>query len=91
MSRLDEIITDCQKTPEIPEPENFNPTYSYTYVGEHYSRDGDASQSSYNKQFTSTEFAVNVTEAISNAHRVGLSNKDIAEVLSKILEEVRTK
>jgi len=87
--KLDELIDEYQKDIEVPEDNE--PTY--TYVGEYFQPHSYSSDnhSSYNKQFTSTEFAVNITEAISNAHRVGLSNKDIAEVLSKILDEVRSK
>ena len=83
--KLDELIDEYQKDIEVPEDND--PTY--TYVGEHYEPNNNNNE--YNKQFTSTEFAVNITEAISNAHRIGLSNKDITEVLSKILDEVRSK
>jgi hypothetical protein len=60
---------------------------SYTYVGEHY--DSLPRDAHWTKQFASTEFAVNVTEAISYAVRDGLTNSDVAVVLDKILSEVK--
>ena len=73
-----EEITTANKDTEV-----------YTYLGEHY--DEVSSDKHWAKQFTSTEFAVKITEAISYAVRDGLDNKGIAEVLSKILEEVRSR
>ena len=62
-------------------------SFSYTYTGEHY--DHIPSDSHWTKQFISTELAVNVTEAVSQAVRDGLDNKGVAVVLSKILSEVK--
>ena len=62
-------------------------SFSYTYTGEHY--DHIPSDSHWTKQFISTELAVNVTEAVSQAVRDGLDHKGGAVVLGKILSEVK--
>jgi hypothetical protein len=74
-------------TPQPTEPCAPIDEHSYTYVGEHY--DTIPRDAHWTKQFASTEFAVNVTEAISYAVRDGLDNSDVAAVLGKILSEVK--
>ena len=87
---IEEIIEHFNSEAHTEEQTTANKdTEVYTYMGEHY--DEASSDKHWVKQFTSTELAVNITEAISYAVRDGLDNKGIAEVLSKILEEVRSR
>ena len=92
MDSLDNIIekfnTEVDNIKVNPKPNVIDSiTYSYTYTGEHY--DTLPRDEHWTKQFVSTELAVNITSAVSEAVRDGLDNKDVAVVLGKILNEVK--
>ena len=88
---LDEIIEQFNTEVSNIKPKESiytaSSSFSYTYTGEHY--DTIPRDSHWTKQFVSTELAVNVTEAVSQAVRDGLDNSDVAVVLGKILSEVK--
>jgi hypothetical protein len=82
---LDNIIDEFNTKEETIKREL--PNYTYTYTGEHY----DYIPFSYSSTFSSTQLAVDVTSAISDAVKNGLDNKSIAEVLKALLQEVRNR
>jgi len=82
---LDTIIDEFNTKTEDVKREQ--PSYSYTYTGEHY----DQVPIPWSHTFSSTQFAVSVTSAISDAAKNGLDNKSIAEVLKALLQEVQNR
>ena len=81
---LDSIIDEFNTKVEDTKRET-QPSYGYTYTGEHY----DYIPMPYSHTFTSTQLAVDVTSAISDAVKNGLDNKTIADVLKALLREVQ--
>ena len=80
---LDSIIDEFNT--KVEDTKREQPSYGYTYTGEHY----DQIPMPYSNTFTSTQLAVAVTSAISDAVKNGLDNKTIAEVLRSLLREVQ--
>ena len=82
---LDNIIDEFNTKEESIKREL--PNYTYTYTGDHY----DQIPIPWSHTFSSTQLAVNVTSAISDAAKNGLDNKSIAEVLKALLQEVQNR
>ena len=83
-STIDDLIDEFNTKVEDIKSDT-QPTYGYTYTGEHY----DYVPMPYSNTFSSTQLAVDVTSAISDAVKNGLDNKSIADVLKALLREVQ--
>ena len=84
---LDDIIEEFNTKAEDVKREQ--PSYGYTYTGEHY--DNIPVHSAWSKNFVSTQLAVDITSAISNAVKNGLDDETIAHILRSMLREVRNR